>query len=427
MHPSSRSAFTLIELLVVIAIIAILAVVVVLTLNPAQLLAQSRDANRLSDMATLSSALNLYTTDQAGANTFSLGNASNTAISVYDPTASSTCGSLGLLSLNTSTGQAWQCSSSSTYRNIISSGWIPVNLQNISAGSPIGNLPVDPVNQTSSDLFYAYNTNGSQFEVTADLESQKYKAQYGNSAQTNLFPEIISGGTQGISALYNPIGLVGYWPMNEGNGSSTIDASGNGNVGTWSGSASGTNSTYYSPGKVGLYAGYFNGQASSTSGTQLTATMSGTLSTFTLNEWINMSSWNTAGANVMSDAQFGGTGFYPAEAGTYRVTSGPFSSSASLGEFGTTSPAVDQLGSWYMFTWVEDANNVYIYVNGSFSASSTRGTPSGSATNPGVQVGNTYPACGGGCRDLIGSTDDLRIYNRTLSPAEVMALYNSQK
>ncbi len=56
MKPVSRrntiSAFTLVELLVVIAIIAILAVEVTLTLNPAQLLAQSRDATRISDMAT---------------------------------------------------------------------------------------------------------------------------------------------------------------------------------------------------------------------------------------------------------------------------------------------------------------------------------------------------------------------------------------
>jgi prepilin-type N-terminal cleavage/methylation domain-containing protein len=57
MYVSSRKAFTLIELLVVIAIIAILAVVVVLTLNPAEILKQSRDSNRVSDMDTLTHAL----------------------------------------------------------------------------------------------------------------------------------------------------------------------------------------------------------------------------------------------------------------------------------------------------------------------------------------------------------------------------------
>jgi prepilin-type N-terminal cleavage/methylation domain-containing protein len=45
-----RSGFTLIELLIVIAIIAILSVVVVLALNPAEMLRESRDNNRVSDM-----------------------------------------------------------------------------------------------------------------------------------------------------------------------------------------------------------------------------------------------------------------------------------------------------------------------------------------------------------------------------------------
>src|ERR1035438_1141793 len=55
-----KGGFTLIELLVVIAIIAILSVVVVLTINPAELLRQSRDSNRVSDMSTLRTAVSLY-------------------------------------------------------------------------------------------------------------------------------------------------------------------------------------------------------------------------------------------------------------------------------------------------------------------------------------------------------------------------------
>src|ERR1039458_7608646 len=89
-HP--RKGFTLIELLVVIAIIAILAVVVVLTLNPAELLRQSRDANRVSDLATLNAAINIYNTDQSGASTYSLGAASTSNPSIYDPAATSTAG-----------------------------------------------------------------------------------------------------------------------------------------------------------------------------------------------------------------------------------------------------------------------------------------------------------------------------------------------
>ena len=58
-----KRGFTLIELLVVIAIIAILAVVVVLVLNPAELLKQSRDSNRLSDLSTLKTGISLYIQD----------------------------------------------------------------------------------------------------------------------------------------------------------------------------------------------------------------------------------------------------------------------------------------------------------------------------------------------------------------------------
>ena len=81
-----RGGFTLIELLIVIAIIAILAVAVVITLNPAEMLAQGRDANRLSDLSTFNSAMNLYNEDAGGSVSF--GTAGTTYISIPDPTAS---------------------------------------------------------------------------------------------------------------------------------------------------------------------------------------------------------------------------------------------------------------------------------------------------------------------------------------------------
>jgi prepilin-type N-terminal cleavage/methylation domain-containing protein len=106
--------FTLIELLVVIAIIAILAVVVVLTLNPAQLLAQSRDANRVSDMATLNSAVSLFLTDTGGK--IALGNASSVYLSVPDAIVANTTSSCGGLSLPSST-YGYICGATQGFRN----------------------------------------------------------------------------------------------------------------------------------------------------------------------------------------------------------------------------------------------------------------------------------------------------------------------
>lgn len=109
----SQKAFTLIELLIVIAIIAILAVVVIFTLNPPQLLMQSRDANRISDMSTLNSALGFYLA-QGG---IALGNSNTVYVSIPDSTATSTagdqCQGLGLPALPST--YTYQCAASSTY------------------------------------------------------------------------------------------------------------------------------------------------------------------------------------------------------------------------------------------------------------------------------------------------------------------------
>ena len=174
---SSSPGFTLIELLVVIAIIAILAVVVVLVLNPAQLLAQSRDVNRIQDLATLTNAINLYTTDQAGSPNFSLGTSSVTYVSTPDPNATTTTGTdCSDMDSNFLAGGYFHCDASSTYRSVNGTGWLPVDFNAISSGAPFGSLPTDPVNSTSSNLYYTYESFGTTFRLTAIPESQKYQA-----------------------------------------------------------------------------------------------------------------------------------------------------------------------------------------------------------------------------------------------------------
>ncbi|KKU14411.1 MAG: hypothetical protein UX23_C0018G0001, partial [Parcubacteria group bacterium GW2011_GWB1_45_9] len=52
-----KKGFTLIELLIVIGLLAILSTVAVLVINPAELLRQARDSQRVSDLGTVHSAL----------------------------------------------------------------------------------------------------------------------------------------------------------------------------------------------------------------------------------------------------------------------------------------------------------------------------------------------------------------------------------
>jgi prepilin-type N-terminal cleavage/methylation domain-containing protein len=160
---SKKRGFTLIELLVVIAIIAILMVVVVITLNPGQLLAQSRDSNRLSDISSMKTALTLYTADVATTTNLT-GLQLNTVCFSYIATA--TCAWFRIAS-----GMANGTSS----RTVDGLGWVPVNFNAISAGAPFPQLPIDPLNTAS--YFYSYAASGtSLFKLAAKMESTKFSA-----------------------------------------------------------------------------------------------------------------------------------------------------------------------------------------------------------------------------------------------------------
>lgn len=165
-----RKGFTLIELLVVIAIIAVLAVVVILTLNPAELLRQARDSNRISDFATLKSAISLFQADVSTSSVSALG----TYTVLYG-----TSGMIGPTS-NFTGAPGWGYAttsvstlSSSTSRAVDSTGWIKINFTAISSGAPIGSLPVDPSNNSTN--FYTFAASSTIFKMATLMESAKFK------------------------------------------------------------------------------------------------------------------------------------------------------------------------------------------------------------------------------------------------------------
>lgn len=191
-----KSGFTLLELLIVVSIIAILSVALVLVLNPAEALKKSRDAQRISDMSTMKTALGLYMTSTS---TPYLGLSNSNA--TCKPTPATAWGSAGtykiFYSLN-STGNtitdvsldgstlATPAQQSATPSLTDGTGWIPVNFDTLIGGSPISNLPVDPVNTfatgdsvssvSSASLLYRYACSQSPlaFEINAQLESTTY-------------------------------------------------------------------------------------------------------------------------------------------------------------------------------------------------------------------------------------------------------------
>ena len=192
--------FTLIELLVVVAIIAILAVVVVLTLNPSELIRQSRDSNRLSDLATLKSAISFYLQDNATPN---LASSSGGYASCYLSTTSGNGTTTTKCGVFANAGGTNNMSTTQTlYRKVDSTGWVPVNLSNISYGTPLNVLPVDPVNNASYYYAYAASSTNNVFELDAWLESSKY-----NKGGTNDAPSKDGGDNQNVYEIGTNLSL----------------------------------------------------------------------------------------------------------------------------------------------------------------------------------------------------------------------------
>ncbi len=188
-NKKNPKGFTLIELLIVIAILVILAVVVILTLNPAQLLAQARDSQRISDMATLKSAITLFLADVGGStSTANCALGTSTASTVYASANAAT--STILVYTTPGTGRmpsstANTVTTSTNNGSITGNGWIPINFSIISSGSPLGKEPIDPTNNTTA-LFYTYGVTGSActFKLTAHMESTRYEAGGANDVET---------------------------------------------------------------------------------------------------------------------------------------------------------------------------------------------------------------------------------------------------
>ncbi len=168
----SKKGFTLIELLIVIAIIAVLSVVIILSLNPAELLRQSRDSTRLSDLSTLRSALSIYLIEVSNPN---LASSTDGYAACYPSVAPSSTGAhCGVFTNATTTsGPPDPAMAQIDSRNVDGTGWMPVNFSAISSGAPIGSLPIDPVNNPG--YYYAYAaTTSLTFELDTLLESTKY-------------------------------------------------------------------------------------------------------------------------------------------------------------------------------------------------------------------------------------------------------------
>jgi len=411
-----KKGFTIIELLVVVAIVSIIAIVVVLTLNPPDLFRQARDTSRISDMGTLNKAISLYYQDaMSSPSTMFMGTSSIIYISVPDPTAGvggNQCQGLGLPAAPT--GYTYQCAASSTYMKTNGTGWIPINFGSYVAGSVISKLPVDPTNTTSTNFYYTYVTDGiGGFKVAAFLESLKDAPQMAKDGGND--PALYEKGSN--LALASGRGLIGYWPMDEGTGSTAIDYSGSNGTGTWSGSQTGS-SGYYSAGKLGPWAGTFDGSTDYVLNNQTV-----NIPVVTVSAWIYASSYPGAKARIVGFTSGNNGVNYDKEIlidPNGKIYFYVFTNT-SLTTSAPTNPI--PINQWVYVVGTANGTTAIAYVNGAQVGSVAAGNTFASYTSPDILIGG-YEASDGYFKGLI---DDVRVYNRALSAAEIQETYNAEK
>jgi hypothetical protein len=229
-------------------------------------------------------------------------------------------------------------------------------------------------------------------------------------------PLIASASTIGKPA--NNLGLVGYWPMNEGTSTSVGDASGNHNTATNNSSTSWTSS--------GRFGSSFASDGSASGYVVLPQSLIvNTGTTLTLSVWFKTTS---SGAIFgIQDTSTGGAAstFVPV---LYIDTGGLF-----RGEFwqGGVNPITSTNtytdGKWHQAVLTGSATTQSLYIDGVFVNSLAGTITHLTMTNNQIGAADTasWPAAAAGWTYFNGSIDDVRLYSRALSSTEVAVLYKS--
>jgi hypothetical protein len=270
-------------------------------------------------------------------------------------------------------------------------------------------LPIDPVNNVSH--YYTYVTGGS-WALSALLESERRLREQANK-DGGFNPGKFEVGTN-LRLIALSEGLVGWWPFEEGSGTTARDASKTGNTGTLH-----HGPTWQPP------ANCKQGRCLRFDGVDdfvnvLHAASLNITDAITMEFWLWLTDltgndmWIDKDRNVSYNIHFTD----PTDkirvmlAGTFHDSSFTFT------------PAT--LNKWVHIAVTFDrnlpANQSKLYINGTLDSVFTRTAPMGANTLP-VRIGVDH----GAAHPFGGRIDEIRIYNRALSAPEIQAIYSATK
>ena len=213
----------------------------------------------------------------------------------------------------------------------------------------------------------------------------------------------------GKSESRGPAGLIGYWNFDEDSGTIAHDTSGSGYNGVVSGAT-------WTTGKINS-ALTFNG----TTNDVITPNIA-LGNTFSVSVWVNPTVSVESSYARIAETEYA-PGFYLGTNATgtgYKwVVNGGSGTTGSCGAgYGCAEGGVVTSG-WHLVTATFDGTTAKLYVDDALVGGDTFSAPSN--TNLPLYIGRYYAASLAGWN---GAIDEVRLYNRALSNADVSTIYN---
>lgn len=439
-----RPAFTLIELLLVIGIVAVLAGIVIVAINPTHQLGNARDAERRSAVSQLEKSLYQYLIAN-GDFPVNIPEGSGNAKAICQENGTPDPSCLDFSELTPDYLSALPIDAAQTgavvtgytmYQELGRAHAIATHLGKTGVeggggggggGSEICDNTID--DDDSDTLIDCADTvdcpnstncsatgkqcsggacicpGGQANETTCNDALDNDCDGALNCLDSDCNAQTCSAGNTCQSGSCQPFGgpgLVGYWKFDETSGTSALDSSGNGNTGTHSGGptiSTDVPSTSFSNARSLSFDGVNDTVQIGSSSIHMPSTL-------TISFWVKANAWPqwaTPLGKIVSSSWTNGWGFYSNGSNLYFFVGNYSSNAASI--------LAPSLGQWVHMAGTWDGTTVSIYKDGIAGASASSSV---APTNPPFVIGE---APGGYFANAF--LDDVRIYNRVLSPAEI--------
>jgi Concanavalin A-like lectin/glucanases superfamily len=224
------------------------------------------------------------------------------------------------------------------------------------------------------------------------------------------------------SPCASDVGLVGYWPFEEGAGTTTADLSGNGNAGTLTNSPVWTATPPPTP--------YPNHYALTFDGSESYVTM-GNPAVLQITDTLSVAAWFQSNASLTNYKTVLSKWWSGGSDAAYSIYwgngAGPNFALSGSTVLAATSPTIYNDGAWHFIAGTWDGTTSSLYIDGVLVDAVTPDAAFGALEDVAhpfdVATDDRYPA-GSGDRFFPGLIDDVRVYNRPLTAAEVGALFN---